>query len=57
MVDIFKRCQIIGKKINKKPVGYFQSESCANINNSNVDWQKEMDKRDVKEIDSIGHKN
>lgn len=57
MVDIFKRCQIIGKKINKKPVGYVQSESCANINNSNVDWQKEMDKRDVKEIDSIGHKN
>ena len=51
MVHIFKNCQIIGKKINKKPVGYFQSESCTNINNSNVDWQKEMDERDVKKID------
>lgn len=51
-VNIFKEYQIIDKKINKW-LYTFKVNGMLTINNGNVDGQEEMDKRVVKEIESI----
>lgn len=55
MIDIFKAS--FQKNRNKKPVGGFQSENCANINKAMWIGRKRWIKEMLKEIDSIDHKN